>query len=172
MGRSPGGCKELDTTERLTRSLPFFSRIVSASTLHRYVTPLLVTECYSAVWMVRLVFTHLPLDGYLDCQFFLSLWCHYIPLRRAFYTLLSTTDLEYDFLNFFLDLQAVHPPRISLKHERTANLHIACMTVCEKEMCSIHPQPPPLPNLCHLTDCVNHIWLIAFIGHSSLHRIV
>ena len=67
VGHSPGGCKGLDTTERLTCSLPFFSRIVSASTLHRYVTPLLVTECYSAVWMVRLVFTHLPLDGYLDC---------------------------------------------------------------------------------------------------------
>ena len=96
-------------------------------------------------------------------------WCHYIPLRRAFYNLPSTTDLEYDFLNFFLDLQAVHPPHISLKHERTANLHNACMPVCEKELCSIHP--PPL-QICHLTDCVNHIWIVAFIAHSSLHRIV
>ena len=74
MGYSPWGCKELDTTEQLTLSLSFFSHIVNASMCHHYfISSLLITKCYSIVWMVHLVFTHLPVDGYLDCFQFLAL---------------------------------------------------------------------------------------------------
>ena len=73
VGRSPGGCKGLDTTERLTRSLPFFSRIVSASTLHRYVTPSLSPSVIPPCgWSALCLPIYLLMDIWIVSSFWLS----------------------------------------------------------------------------------------------------
>ena len=46
----------------------------------------------------------------------------------------------------------------------------ACL--CVKRSCVAYIHNHHHSQICHLTDCVNHIWIVAFIAHSSLHRIV